>query len=88
MQQLAEQMRSCVGKKLHALLFSEDFRSQGKALDVLLEAVHTPEDGGQAPSATEAVACLDLLLKWATLRFLETNPTVLLKVMVLVKVSS
>ena len=34
----------------------------------------------------EAMACFDLLLKWTTLRFLETNPKVLLKAMVFIKV--
>lgn len=86
-QQLSEQMKGCVGKKLHSLLFSDDFRAHSKALDALIDCVKTPE-GGKAFYGAEAESCFDLLLKWTTLRFLETNPKVLLKAMTFVKVSS
>lgn len=74
-----------MSKKLHAMLFSDDFTAHSKALVALIDCVKTPE-GGKAFYGAEAVACFDLLLKWTSLRFLETNPKVLLKSMQFVKV--
>eukprot|EP00051_Salpingoeca_urceolata_P019401 m.283246 g.283246 ORF g.283246 m.283246 type:complete len:2080 (+) comp19412_c0_seq6:220-6459(+) len=79
-QQLQAQMKSCVSEWVHELMFSTDFRSHAKALDALIESVKgTPEK--PAPQAAEAAGAVDVLLKWVTLRFFETNTTVILKSM-------
>ena len=39
----------------------------------------TPSGGGEPPYKTEAIQSLDLLLKWVTLRFFDTNTSVLMK---------
>ena len=80
-------MKGSVGRKLHTLLFSDNFRDHTKALDALIDGVKT-RDSGSAFYGAEAESSFDLLLKWTTLRFLETNPKVLLKTMTFVKVSA
>lgn len=73
--QLQDQLRPSLSASLYQQLFSADFKQHLKALDVLLECV-----SGSAPCAREAVAVMDLLLRWVTLRFFDTNPAVILKV--------
>lgn len=69
---LKEQMTVAnVNKTLMANMFHSDFKFHLKAIDALSEDL--PNNG----SAT--VANLDLILKWMTLRFFDTNPSVLLK---------
>ncbi|XP_069680440.1 protein mini spindles isoform X4 [Periplaneta americana] len=60
-----------VNKTLMANMFHSDFKFHLKAIDALSEDL--PNNG----NAT--VANLDLILKWMTLRFFDTNPSVLLK---------
>ena len=48
-----------------------DFKQQLKALEMLSEHCGTDIDG--------LISNLDLLLKWMTLRFFETNPSVNIK---------
>ena len=71
-EQLKEQMiAACFSATLIPQLFHNDFKQHLKAIDTLTKYIK--ED-------TEAlIGNLDLLLKWTTLRFFETNPQSLLK---------
>ncbi|CAB3232167.1 unnamed protein product [Arctia plantaginis] len=69
---LKEQMASAgLNKQLVANMFHNDFRYHLKAIEALSEDLH---ENGQSLSAN-----LDLVLKWLTLRFFDTNPSVILK---------
>jgi len=58
-------------KSLMTMMFHADFKQHLKALEMLM---------GHAETDVEAlIANLDLLLKWMTLRFFETNPSVNMK---------
>ncbi|XP_072905784.1 cytoskeleton-associated protein 5 isoform X4 [Hemitrygon akajei] len=72
-EQLKTQMSSCVAKWLQDEMFHADFHHHIKALTVLLEHLESEMEG--------TVACLDLILKWVTLRFFDTNTSVLMKVL-------
>uniref|UniRef100_A0A182NZM0 TOG domain-containing protein n=1 Tax=Anopheles epiroticus TaxID=199890 RepID=A0A182NZM0_9DIPT len=69
---LKEQMQTAnVNKALMVNMFHEDFRYHLKVIDALMEDLATNE---------EALICnLDLVMKWLSLRFYDTNPSVLLK---------
>lgn len=69
---LKDQMTAAsVNKSLMANMFHEDFRYHLKAIDSLIE---------DRESNAKALICnLDLILKWISLRFYDTNPSVLLK---------
>ncbi|XP_078348745.1 cytoskeleton-associated protein 5-like isoform X2 [Oculina patagonica] len=75
-EQLKEQMRPCFGKALHTNLFHADFKYHIIAISTMQQCVVPPSD---APYQIEAVQSLDLILKWVTLRFFDTNTTVLIK---------
>ncbi|XP_052744603.1 protein mini spindles [Bicyclus anynana] len=69
---LKEQMNSAgLNKQLVGNMFHNDFRYHLKAIEALSEDLH--ENG------TALMANLDLVLKWLTLRFFDTNPSVILK---------
>ncbi|XP_045453489.1 protein mini spindles [Melitaea cinxia] len=69
---LKEQMNSAgLNKQLVVNMFHSDFRYHLKAIEALSEDLH---ENGSA-----LVANLDLVLKWLTLRFFDTNPSVILK---------
>ncbi|KAF5301408.1 hypothetical protein FQA39_LY02137 [Lamprigera yunnana] len=69
---LKEQMLAAnVNRTLTANMFHADFRCHIKAIDSLMEDI--PGNG------TALISNLDLILKWITLRFFDTNPSVLLK---------
>ncbi|VVD05630.1 unnamed protein product, partial [Leptidea sinapis] len=69
---LKDQMNSAgLNKQLMANMFHSDFRYHLKAIESLSEDLH---DNGPALAAN-----LDLVLKWLTLRFFDTNPSVILK---------
>ncbi|XP_078405682.1 cytoskeleton-associated protein 5 [Cetorhinus maximus] len=72
-EQLKTQMSSCVAKWLQDEMFHPDFHHHIKALTALLEHLESETEG--------TVACLDLILKWLTLRFFDTNTSVLMKVL-------
>ncbi|XP_067850163.1 cytoskeleton-associated protein 5 isoform X2 [Heptranchias perlo] len=76
-EQLKTQMSSCVARWLQDEMFHPDFHHHIKALTVLLEHLESETEG--------TVACLDLILKWLTLRFFDTNTSVLMKVLEYVK---
>ncbi|KAL6427051.1 hypothetical protein ACFW04_009317 [Cataglyphis niger] len=60
-----------VNKTLRSNMFHSDFRYHLKAIETLTEDL--PGNG------KALVSNLDLILKWLTLRFFDTNPSVLLK---------
>ncbi|KAF7272697.1 hypothetical protein GWI33_014546, partial [Rhynchophorus ferrugineus] len=69
---LRDQMAAAnVNKTLTSNMFHNDFRFHIKAIESLMEDL---------PDHSEAlISNLDLILKWLTLRFFDTNPSVLLK---------
>ncbi|NXF03510.1 CKAP5 protein, partial [Smithornis capensis] len=70
-EQLKTQMSTCVAKWLQDEMFHADFQHHNKALAVMIEHLETEKDG--------VISCLDLILKWVTLRFFDTNTSVLMK---------
>lgn len=74
-EQLREQMLTAgINKVLITNMFHSDFRYHLKAIETLSEDLNTADDGNGA-----LISNLDLILKWMTLRFFDTNPSVLLK---------
>ncbi|XP_026480505.1 protein mini spindles [Ctenocephalides felis] len=70
---LKDQMTAAgVSRSLMVNMFHGDFRYHVKVLESLTDCLN---DNGWEPTA----ANLDLILKWLTLRFFDTNPTVLMK---------
>ncbi|KAL0879509.1 hypothetical protein ABMA27_003252 [Loxostege sticticalis] len=69
---LKEQMATAgLNKQLVANMFHTDFRYHLKAIEALSDDL---QENGSA-----LMANLDLVLKWLTLRFFDTNPSVILK---------
>ncbi|XP_066503384.1 cytoskeleton-associated protein 5-A-like isoform X2 [Hoplias malabaricus] len=69
--QLKTQMTPCVAKWLMEDLFHADFQKHIKAIGTMMEHLEA--------EAEATVSCLDLILKWFTLRFFDTNTSVLMK---------
>ncbi|KAM7363198.1 msps cytoskeleton-associated protein 5 isoform 2-T4 [Cochliomyia hominivorax] len=69
---LREQMTTAnINKGLMANMFHDDFRYHLKVIESLMEDL---------PQNPKALICnLDLILKWLSLRFYDTNPSVLIK---------
>ncbi|XP_070073686.1 protein mini spindles isoform X7 [Drosophila takahashii] len=66
-----QMMAANVNKALIANMFHDDFRYHLKVIEQL---------GEDLPGNSKALVCnLDLILKWLTLRFYDTNPSVLIK---------
>lgn len=65
------QLSAATNSELFTLLFHADFKMHLKALDLLMKEIET--------NTTATLGASDLLLKWCTLRFLDTNPSVLIK---------
>ncbi|XP_060130408.1 cytoskeleton-associated protein 5 isoform X2 [Zootoca vivipara] len=72
-EQLKTQMSSCVARWLQDEMFHADFQHHNKAIAVMVEHLDSERDG--------VISCLDLILKWLTLRFFDTNTSVLMKVL-------
>ncbi|XP_066439476.1 cytoskeleton-associated protein 5-A isoform X2 [Eleutherodactylus coqui] len=72
-EQLKTQMSTCLAKWLQDELFHPDFQRHIKALAVMTDRLETEKEG--------VMSCLDLVLKWFTLRFFDTNTSVLMKVL-------
>nr|XP_006117368.1 cytoskeleton-associated protein 5 [Pelodiscus sinensis] len=70
-EQLKTQMSTCVARWLQDEMFHTDFQHHNKALAVMVEHLESEKDG--------VISCLDLILKWLTLRFFDTNTSVLMK---------
>ncbi|MCI4383816.1 hypothetical protein PGIGA_G00031060 [Pangasianodon gigas] len=69
--QLKNQMATCVAKWLMEDLFHADFQKHIKAISTMMEHLEAEFEA--------TVSCLDLILKWFTLRFFDTNTSVLMK---------
>ncbi|XP_053491174.1 cytoskeleton-associated protein 5 [Ictalurus furcatus] len=69
--QLKNQMAACVNKWLMEDLFHTDFQKHIKAIRTMMEHLEAESEA--------TVSCLDLILKWFTLRFFDTNTSVLMK---------
>ncbi|XP_044048307.1 cytoskeleton-associated protein 5 isoform X3 [Siniperca chuatsi] len=72
-EQLKGQMSTCFAKWLQDELFHFDFQRHVKAIGVMIERLECESEA--------TIGCLDLILKWFTLRFFDTNTTVLMKVL-------
>ncbi|KAK6191581.1 hypothetical protein SNE40_003232 [Patella caerulea] len=70
-EQLNLQMEKNFNKTIMTLLFHKDFKSHIKAIELLIKGLETLPD--------ETIGNLDLILKWFTLRFYDTNPSMLNK---------
>lgn len=70
-EQLKTQMSTCVAKWLLDELFHFDFQRHIKAIGAMIERMEDERDA--------TIGCLDLILKWFTLRFFDTNTSVLMK---------
>ncbi|KAG6931921.1 cytoskeleton associated protein 5 [Chelydra serpentina] len=70
-EQLKAQMCSCVSSWLQEEMFHSNFQHHIKALAVLVKHLEGEKDG--------LISCLDLVLKWLTLRFFDNNTWVLTK---------
>ncbi|XGW09738.1 hypothetical protein V3C99_011760 [Haemonchus contortus] len=73
MTQLQEQLGRHAKASLMAMLYHKDFKQHLKAIELLMKSAETNPES--------LVKNSDLLLKWCTLRFYETNPSVLIKVL-------
>uniref|UniRef100_H3CGY6 Cytoskeleton associated protein 5 n=1 Tax=Tetraodon nigroviridis TaxID=99883 RepID=H3CGY6_TETNG len=72
-EQLKAQMSPCLAKWLQDELFHFDFQRHVKAIGLMMERLESESEA--------TIGCLDLILKWFTLRFFDTNTTVLMKVL-------
>ncbi|XP_037539224.1 cytoskeleton-associated protein 5 [Nematolebias whitei] len=72
-EQLKTQMSTCFAKWLQDELFHFDFQRHVKAIGVMIERLES--------ESMATIGCLDLILKWFTFRFFDTNTTVLMKVL-------
>ncbi|XP_029636093.1 cytoskeleton-associated protein 5 isoform X2 [Octopus sinensis] len=70
-EQLRNQMEKNFSKPLMDQLFHSDFKSHIKAIETLTKCLDTQK--------LESISNLDLILKWLTLRFFDTNPSMLNK---------
>ncbi|XP_076003140.1 cytoskeleton-associated protein 5-like isoform X2 [Genypterus blacodes] len=76
-EQLKTQMAPCVAKWLQEELFHADFQRHIKAIGAMIENLNAEKDA--------VISCLDLILKWFTVRFFDTNTSVLMKCLEFVK---
>ncbi|XP_046889619.1 cytoskeleton-associated protein 5 isoform X2 [Hypomesus transpacificus] len=72
-EQLKTQISNCMAKWLQDELFHFDFQRHVRAISTMMERMEEESDA--------TIGCLDLILKWFTLRFFDTNTTVLMKVL-------
>ncbi|XP_022089158.1 cytoskeleton-associated protein 5-like isoform X2 [Acanthaster planci] len=71
--QLKDQMQACVSKSMIAQLFHSDFKYHIQALSTLTENLDIYKDA--------TMASLDVLLKYLTIRFFDTNTSIIMKVL-------
>ncbi|KRZ17110.1 Cytoskeleton-associated protein 5, partial [Trichinella zimbabwensis] len=76
-EQLKSQLSAVCKPELLQLLFNVDFKLQLKAVEMLNQSLEQNNE--------LAFNCLDLILKWCTLRFFETNPSVLMRCLDLIQ---
>ncbi|XP_060608176.1 cytoskeleton-associated protein 5-A-like, partial [Ruditapes philippinarum] len=70
-EQLRNQMEKNFSKTMMDLLFATDFKNHTKAIEIFIKCMESAQN--------EQLANLDLILKWFTLRFFDTNPSMLNK---------
>lgn len=70
-EQLRTQMEKNFSKTMMDMMFVNDFKQHTKAIEILLKSIDSAQN--------EQLANLDLILKWLTLRFFDTNPSMLNK---------
>ncbi|XP_046898136.1 cytoskeleton-associated protein 5-like isoform X2 [Hypomesus transpacificus] len=70
-EQLKVQMSPCVARWMLEELFHHDFQHHIRAISCMIERLELEKEA--------MVSCLDLLLKWFTLRFSDTNSSVLMR---------
>ncbi|XP_033006803.1 cytoskeleton-associated protein 5-like [Lacerta agilis] len=70
-EQLKAQMCTCFSTWLQEELFHSNFQHHIKALTVMTKHLESEKDG--------VISCLDLILKWLSLRLFDTNTWVLMK---------
>ena len=71
--QLKDQLVTCVNLAIHKKMFHDDFKQQLSAIAILTEFISNPSN------TPISISCCDLLLRWVTLKFFETNTTVNMK---------
>uniref|UniRef100_A0A8C0YBG1 Cytoskeleton associated protein 5 n=1 Tax=Cyprinus carpio carpio TaxID=630221 RepID=A0A8C0YBG1_CYPCA len=76
-EQLKTQMSTCLPKWLQDELFHFDFQRHVKAIGAMIEHMEA--------ECEAVIGCLDLILKWFTLRFFDTNTSVLMKALEFLK---
>ncbi|XP_067291849.1 cytoskeleton-associated protein 5 isoform X3 [Pseudorasbora parva] len=76
-EQLKTQMSTSLAKWLQDELFHFDFQRHVKAIGAMIEHME--------PEFDAVIGCLDLVLKWFTLRFFDTNTSVLMKALEFLK---
>uniref|UniRef100_A0A8C1UGL0 Cytoskeleton associated protein 5 n=1 Tax=Cyprinus carpio TaxID=7962 RepID=A0A8C1UGL0_CYPCA len=76
-EQLKTQMSTCMPKWLQDELFHFDFQRHVKAIGAMIEHMEA--------ECEAVIGCLDLILKWFTLRFFDTNTSVLMKALEFLK---
>ncbi|XP_016113990.1 cytoskeleton-associated protein 5 isoform X3 [Sinocyclocheilus grahami] len=76
-EQLKTQMSTCLAKWLQDELFHFDFQRHVKAIGAMIERMEA--------ECEAVIGCLDLILKWFTLRFFDTNTSVLMKALEFLK---
>ncbi|XP_055998398.1 cytoskeleton-associated protein 5-like isoform X2 [Ostrea edulis] len=70
-EQLTLQMEKNFSKGMMEMMYNVDFKQHIKAIEILIKSLDSLRD--------ETVGNLDLILKWFTVRFLDTNPSMLNK---------
>jgi len=70
-QQLKDQMTPCFSASMVKKLFHDDFKYHIEAISLLSEAISS--------NRAAMIESLDIILRWFSLRFFDTNTTVLLK---------
>ncbi|XP_009296177.1 cytoskeleton-associated protein 5 isoform X3 [Danio rerio] len=76
-EQLKTQMSTCLAKWLQDELFHFDFQHHVKAIGAMIEHMEAESEA--------VIGCLDLVLKWFTLRFFDTNTSVIMKTLEFLK---
>lgn len=76
-EQLKTQMSTCLAKWLQDELFHFDFQRHVKAIGAMIEHMEAEFEA--------VIGCLDLVLKWFTLRFFDTNTSVIMKTLEFLK---
>eukprot|EP01137_Pigoraptor_chileana_P026176 Opistho-2@96748 len=83
--QLKDQMQPILSRSVFTQLFHEDFKHHIAGMGVLATGLTSPAEGVDAPLKAAGLANADLLLRYVTLRFFDTNTSVMLKCLELIR---